>query len=183
VNRFELFVVVRNQVSDRHLLRRYIAVEAAMEDLAADLGVDAQLAGLAGLGLGFDAQLCRHNPARLGEVARDLMLTEGTPAAAADAVLSARRAMPNELSPLASGLVIAEALVLAIVGELEEPVEDDDDGVANTIDSLPPRSIARLVEHANPRAREAAAHLGLELETCAARTLAAMIRVRSDLGL
>ena len=34
LTRFDLFVMARNQVSDRTLLRRYLAVEAGMEGIA-----------------------------------------------------------------------------------------------------------------------------------------------------
>lgn len=167
--------MVRNLVSDRRLLRRYVAVEASMEELAPDLGLDASIAGLAGLGLGFDAQLCLHNPERLGEIARELLATEGAPAEVSAAVLAARRDPADALAPLAAGLVITEALVIAAYRELEEPDE--------TLDALTARAVSRLTERATPRAASAARARGLALERCAAHTLTGMRRVRSDLAL
>lgn len=173
MNRFELLVIVRGQVTDRALLRRYLAVEAAMEELAADLGLDPSIAALAGLGLGFDAQLCRHNPDRLGEVARELLATEDAPPEVGDAVLAARRSAPESLSALAAALMIAEALVTTVYAELDG--EDP-------LDELSPRAIAMKAERAAPRAVAAARARGLALEPLAAHTLAGMRRIRADLG-
>ena len=45
IDRFHFYVILRAQVSDRALRRRYLAGEAIMQTLAEPAGLDPQLAG------------------------------------------------------------------------------------------------------------------------------------------
>jgi predicted hydrolase (HD superfamily) len=160
VNRFDLFLVVRNQLGDRALVRRSLAVEAVMEALARACGGDAELWGLIGLGADIDAALVARNPERRGEVAAQLLRTEGLPAEAVQAVRTFRAGRIADLPPLALALVAASAMV----AHLEEDGPD-----------------ARMLEHrlrrGEERPREALAALGLDLP--AATVLAAEAYERS----
>jgi predicted hydrolase (HD superfamily) len=111
LSRFELLMVVRNQLRDRALVDRALAVEAAMERLAAALGADPTLWGLAGLGADIDVRLTAHHPERLGLVAEELLLAEGAPAEVAAAARARHEAPPERMPPLARALVVAEAEV------------------------------------------------------------------------
>ena len=111
LSRFELFIVVRNQVRDRTLVDRALAVEAEMERLATLLGHDAELWGLCGLGADIDVRLTAQHPERRGVVAEELLLAEGAPAEIAAAARARHEGAPERMAPLARALVLAEALV------------------------------------------------------------------------
>lgn len=187
LTRFELAVVVRVQVSDLAVLRHYLAVEAAMEELADAIDLDRDLAAMTGFGAAIDAQLCAHNPDRRGEVAAEMLRTEGADPAVIDAVVAARKQPADALEPLAAALLVADALVAAALSlALEDDGEDGD-----PLDELSPRGIAVAVALAARRAPEgdaaralaAVAALGMDMDRAAALTLQAVRRVRADLGL
>jgi predicted hydrolase (HD superfamily) len=184
LDRFQLFVIVRNQVSDRDILRRYLAVEAAMEELAPALdGIDVGHARLLGLGACIDAQLCRANPERRGEVAKEILDTEGAPPEVCSAVLACRRDEPEVMTSLAALLLTAEA----VVGEIYDVMEVDEAG----LDDLESELLAMRIERRAVRRGDEEAkrvlkvleRLGITLERAAVATLAAMRRVREDLRL
>jgi len=182
LSRFELFVLVRNQVADRRRLRRSLALEAVMEDLAAKLGQDGSRWGMAGLGADVDGQLCEHNPDRRGLVAEELLLAEGAPAEVAAAVRERLRATPAEMSLLAAALGGAEAIVDDVYHAVEagDPLEDVEAAAMA-------RRLVRAAERRNdPEAQRALAclaRLGISIDEAAALTVAAMTRVREDLRL
>lgn len=184
LSRFELFVILRNQVSDRRLVRRALAVEAVMEELAAEVGADAGAWALAGLGANIDAQLLASG-FRRGEVAEELLLTEGAPADVARAARERLELPPARLDPLPAALVAAEALVEEVHGALEA------EGEAASLDAVEPAAIAhRLRRLADKRGDEAAlralaclARVGVPLERAAELAVAAFRRVREDLKL
>jgi predicted hydrolase (HD superfamily) len=180
LTRFELVVMLRIQLGDRALVRRSLAVEAAMEGLAPALGEPLEPWQLAGLGAGIDAAMCRHNPARLGEVAAERLHTEGAPAEVIDAVRARRRGELAAMSRLAAGLVVAEGLVAA-AGRLLD--------AGDRIDQLPPRVIAKAIARAAQRedaeatrVLAAAERLGQPLDQLAAAAHAQWLIVREDLG-
>lgn len=109
VGRFELLLALRNQVADRARVRRALVVEATMEELAAELGGDAAVWGLAGLGADIDVMLCAENPERRGVVAEEILLVEGVPAEAAAAVRMFRTAAITAMPSIALALVVADA--------------------------------------------------------------------------
>lgn len=179
--RFELHVMLRVQLSDRAFMRRTLMVEAIMEAFAAARGDDVETWALAGLGAGLDAQMCQHNPARLGEVAAERLRTEGAPATIADAVRDRLHGDAGALTPLAAGLVVAEGLADAIVHAL---------GGAPELHALPAKAIARAVVRAAERGDAAAARvlaasdrLALPLDEAAALAHAALLAIRQDVRL
>jgi predicted hydrolase (HD superfamily) len=111
LSRFELAIVVRNQVRDRALVARARAVEAAMERLAAALGADIELWGLAGLGADLDVRLTAAHPERRGMVVEELLLAEGAPVEVAAAARARHEAAPERMTRLTRALVVAEAEV------------------------------------------------------------------------
>lgn len=185
LDRFQLFVIVRRQVSDRELLRRYLAVEAAMEEMAQQLGeMPVESARMTGLGACVDAQLCRENPDRRGEVASEILRTEGAPREVCDAVLACRSAEPDTLTPLSAGLLVAEW----VVDDVHEVMELEEGGLDDVSALVVTRRIARRAarpENAELQRLQQAAleRLGLTLEEAVTATLNAMLRVRDDLRL
>jgi predicted hydrolase (HD superfamily) len=183
LTRFELYIIVKIQVSDRALRRRQLAVEAAMEELAPALALDPALARLAGLAAGIDAQLCRRNPERRGTVAAEFLVTEGAPTDVVEAVLKCwREPAVERLSRLATALVAAEAIVDVVHAALDAGDRLDDLADAAIAGALR-RAAERRGDPAAVRAQSALARLDLDPERAAGLALAAMRRVRGDLGL
>lgn len=170
MTRFELLVIARIQVKDRAVLRRYFAVEAVMEALAPAAGLDPTHAALTGLGASLDVRLCAHNPDRRGEVAREMLLTEGAPLEVQEAVGVAYRGQPDELPPMAAALVAAEALVDAAFAALEDLAFDE----------LTAHHVAIGVRR-HDRALAALAALGIDLDDAAAATVRGLHAARADL--
>jgi predicted hydrolase (HD superfamily) len=164
LGRFELFLALRNQVADRGRVRRALAVEAVMEELATALGHDPGLWGLAGLGADIDVELTAQNPDRRGAVAEELLLTEGVPPDAAVAARLFRDAAVASLPPLVQGLVVADAAV-DIVADLSEHDERLAMAVAH--------GFRRLEKQGQPRPTQALQALGLEPLTASELTLRA----------
>lgn len=168
LDRFQLFVIVRNQLSDRAVVRRGLAVEAVMEELAPLAGLDLDAARLAGLGSVVDAQMCAANPDRRGEVAEEYLRTEGAPDAVASAVRQCfREPDASRLSELAALLVAADALVEEIYRELE----------GERLDDLQPAMAA------SRRVLDCLDRVGIEPRVAAELALAGVRRVRDDLKL
>jgi predicted hydrolase (HD superfamily) len=184
LTRLELFVIVRNQVKDRTLLRRALAVEAIMEVVARLCGQEPTLFALLGLGANIDAELCAKNPEKRGEVAAELLAVEGAPPDVVAATRDRLRVAPEDLGPLAAALCLSEALA----GEFFRAL---DVGCCDTLETLDARSIARRMERAaekrgEPQALAAVAcarRLALPLTELAQDAHAALLRVRGDLHL
>jgi predicted hydrolase (HD superfamily) len=183
LSRFELFVVLRHQVRDRRLVRRALAVEAGMEELAALAGGDVALWGLAGMGSGIDAELTVENPARRGEVAEELLLTEGAPAEVAEAARLRLGGGPVERLPvMAAALAAVEALVAEVYAQIE---------LGETLDGIDAAAVAhRLRRAATKRGDEAAERIlalcdraGVDVDRAAVAVVTGMRRVREDLRL
>lgn len=168
LDRFQLFVILRTQVADRAVVRRALAVEAVAEELAPLVDLEVEAARLAALGASIDAQMCRENPERRGEIAEEYLLTEGAPAEVAAAVRQCFREPEVErLSALAMLVVVAEALVDELYAELAEI----------SLDELQPAVAA------SRRARQCLARLDLDALAAAEGALAGVRRVREDLRL
>jgi predicted hydrolase (HD superfamily) len=181
LTRFELFVILRNQVSDRRLVRRAVAVEAAMEELARLAGADPAVWGLAGLGADIDAQLTQKNALARGGVAAELLATEGAPQEITAAVAERFAVSPGEMSSLAASLVVASALVDIALADLAD---------GETLDALDGRALAHRLRRLDQRGDEEAARVlacavraKLELDAAAASVVTGMLRVREDLKL
>lgn len=184
LTRFELFVIVRNQVKNRDQVRRALAVEAIMEDLARACGDEPDVWALLGLGAQVDVELCAQNPYRQGALAAELLAAEGAPAAIVAALRSCRHDAPPQLSTSAAALVLAEALAQEIYRAL-------DGSCCDTLDTIEPLVVGRRIkrdaqergdEHAQ-RTLACAERLGLPLATAAVHAVKAMRRVRGDLRL
>jgi predicted hydrolase (HD superfamily) len=182
IGRLDLYIVLRNQLADKALSRRALAVEAVMEALARAAGHDPAMWGLAGLGADIDVKLAAQNPERRGVIAEELLLAEGVPAEAAAAARRWRAdpGRPGELPPIVQGLVAAQRLVGLVEREVSEPEV--------TLATLEPvvldHRLRRLVRREEPEALRAAAcldALGIERPAAAELALAALRRVNQDL--
>jgi predicted hydrolase (HD superfamily) len=171
LSRFELFVILRNQVGDRRLVRRALALEALLEELGGG-----ERERIAALGVYVDAELCAGNAARRGEVAEELLLTEGAEAELARAV---RERLGQEPSGLAAQLAVGERVVEAIYAALE---------AGEALDTLDARALAFHLRRAAEKRGDALAQrtvrlAGESLESLFAAALTGMRRVREDLRL
>lgn len=168
LTRFELFVILRNQVADRGRVRRSLAHEAGMEALARLVGADATTWGMVGLGAGIDADLTASNPARRGEVAGELLRTEGAAPGIGEAVRARVQDEPERMPVAAAAMVVVEAIVdLA----WEEESLDDVDG----------RVIGHRLRRAGGRVAACAARAGIDLIDGATAVVEAMRSIREDL--
>ena len=183
LTRFELIVILRNQVADRRVVRRSFAVEATLEEWAADLGADAALWAMAGLGANIDAELLAAGDAgRRGQVAEELLLTEG---ASPEVAAAARQRLARDVDRMPL-LAVAVAAAEAIVDDIHAAL-----ALGDTLDGVEAFAIAhRLGRAASKRGDEEAIRalallerLGLDVERAAALALAGMRRVREDLHL
>ena len=177
ISRFELYVVLRAQLRDKALLRRALAKEAVCAALAAAVGADAELWGLSGLGADIDAVLTAENPQRRGAVAEELLRAEGAPADAAAAARTCRADAPELLSPLARGLVVADALVDAFIGT-EEKLDD----LTPAHLALPLAKAARRGDASAERALVCLGLLGLDVDRAAAAALEGLRGAAGDLA-
>ena len=165
LDRFQLLLILRNQVSDRALRRRALAVEAVMEQLAPRAGLDVEACRIAGLGCWLDAQMCVANPDRRGALAAEYLATEGAPDDIADAVRQCyRESDVAALSPLAALRVIADAQV----GEIYEALADE-----------PPDAMAPVVAAAG-RVRGCLQRLHLAARDVAVDARAAVRGIREE---
>jgi uncharacterized protein len=182
ITRFELLVVVRTQLADRTLMRRTLAVEAAMEALAGIAPEGDDHWCLAGLGSGIDLRLCQQNPDRLGEMASQLLLTEGAGEAVATAVRTRRTEEPASLSAMAAALCVAETLVDDILADVAS---------GERLSQLEAAVLARrLVRAAEQRGDARAARflaclerVGLDAEQASDFVLTGLVSISPDLGL
>jgi predicted hydrolase (HD superfamily) len=184
ITRFELLVIVRNQVRDRALVRRALALEAVLRGLARAAGADEALWGLAGLGADIDVRLAAGNPARRGLVAAEILATEGVPEEATSALAARLAGAPDTLAPLARALVLGETLVALALADLD----DAESGM--TLAALEPAQLAHRLARAARRGDAAALralacadHLGLGVDAAAAAAHAGLVEARQDLGL
>jgi predicted hydrolase (HD superfamily) len=182
LTRFELYVILRNQVADRGLRRRALAVEAAMEEMAGVVaGADPLVWGLAGLGANIDVARVVANPGRRGEMAAEFLATEGAPAEVVTAA-SARLGDVEAMDAMTAALVAAEALC--------EHVWDEIKG-GEKLDRLDPRVIElRVKRQAEKHGHEAAVRVllcldraGITLGRAAELVVAGMVRIKEDLKL
>ena len=181
IGRLDLFIALRNQLGDKSLARRALAVEAVMEELARAAGHDAALWGLAGLGADIDVKLAAQNPDKRGLMAEELLLAEGVAPAAAAAARQCRAGRASELVPIAQGLVVTQKLVAIVERELSEP----DVTLATLEPVVLDHRLRRLVRREEPealRAAECLEALGVERLAAAELALAALRRVNQDLG-
>jgi predicted hydrolase (HD superfamily) len=110
LSRFELHVILRNQLGDRAAVRRALAIEAVMEDFAVEVGADVVTWAIAGLGADIDCKLAA-NPARRGVVAEEILLAEGAAPEVARAARDRWHAADEEIDLLPAAIVVAAAMV------------------------------------------------------------------------
>jgi predicted hydrolase (HD superfamily) len=162
-----------------------LATQAVMEELAEPLGLDRTLCSLAGLGAGLDLRLCANNPGRRGEVAEEMLRTEGAPAEVADAVRARFKAAKLDALPrLALALIAADALVAAafeLLSLLELPTAHDLS--PQLLAARFERRAARRADDDAVRGLRALALLGLDARRAAEHTVAGFYLARADLGL
>jgi predicted hydrolase (HD superfamily) len=176
MTRFEAFLLLRRRVRDRSLVRRCLAAEAVLEDLASRLGGDAGIWGLAGLLHEVDAEFTENNPKSKGKVAADIVRSDGGPAEVVRALRGFRGPGPNadELTRALAAAVPAAMIVLDLASGPEE-LENLDSG--EMLGALDDPSIA-------PEASRARVHdldqAGLDTGTLLELARGAILRVASD---
>ena len=183
VTPFELAVVVRIQLAHRPTLLHFLAVEAAMEELAATLGISADHARIAGLGLGIDARLCQQNDESLGVIARELLSAEGVEVELVQAIYDARQGDARTLAALPACLAVVDVLV-DTANELLEAGFSVDQLAAEHIRGKFTR--AARAEGRVGRAQLAAERLrdahGIDIGALAQAVVAGMATIRDDLA-
>ena len=117
MNRFDAFLLLRRRVRDRELVKRCLAVEALLEDLAMRLEGRSEEWGLAGLLHEVDCEFTESNPGSKGTVAADIVRSDGGPAQVVRALMDFRRPGPHEdpLTRALSAAVPAAMIVLDLV--------------------------------------------------------------------
>jgi len=114
LTRFEAFLLLRRRVRDRGLVRRCLAVEALMEDLAPRFAGDVEVWGLAGLLHEVDAEFTENNPKSKGRVAADIVRSDGGPAEVVRALHGFRGPGPHA-DPLTRALAAAVPAVMILL--------------------------------------------------------------------
>jgi putative nucleotidyltransferase with HDIG domain len=122
MTRFEAFLLLRRRVRDRGLVKRCLAVEALMEDLASRLGGDAEIWGLAGLLHEVDAEFTENNPKSKGRVAADIMRSDGGPAEVVRALQDFRGPGPHA-DPMTRALAAAVPAAMILLDLVSSPEE------------------------------------------------------------
>ena len=119
MDREEALQLVRENVTNRNIVKHMLAVEAAMRAVARRLGEDEELWGLAGLLHDLDYDVTKDEPARHGPTTVDMLRGCDLPPAVSDAILAHNKhkgaSSPLERALLAvdpaTGLIVAAALM------------------------------------------------------------------------
>jgi hypothetical protein len=122
MTRFEAFLLLRRRVRDRSLVKRCLAVEALMEDLAPRFAGDVAVWGLAGLLHEVDAEFTENNPKSKGRVAADIVRSDGGPAEVVRALQDFRGPGPNA-DPLTRALAAAVPAAMILLDLASGPEE------------------------------------------------------------
>ncbi|RME24240.1 MAG: HD domain-containing protein [Deltaproteobacteria bacterium] len=122
MTRFEAYLLLRRRLRDKSRVRRSLAVEAAMEDLAERLGREPERWALAGLLHDIDWEFVRTNPTRQGKVAAEMLAAEGLEADICSAVEEFRR--PGKPGSQLAAALAASAAAVDVLMELAA-VQDD----------------------------------------------------------
>jgi predicted hydrolase (HD superfamily) len=176
MTRFEAFLLLRRRVRDRNLVRRCLAVEALMEDLAPHLEGDVAIWGLTGLLHEVDAEFTKSNPRSKGRVAADIVRSDGGPAEVVRALQDFRGPGPHA-DPLTRALAAAvpAAMILLDVASSREEVEALESG--ELPDALEDPSIAPGASRARINDLEEA---GLDARKMLELARVAILRVAAD---
>jgi len=164
-------VLVRRTFRERAHVRVAVAVEAAMEDLAAALGGDVETWALAGLVADLDREMVDSNPERRGAMAADMLAGEDVPEEVVAAVRGrwAADAGGRLASALAVATVASEAVLQAAAA-------------GTGIERLGHEAIAAALS-CDGRVQRALEHLEMDERRAAAICLGAVCRIRGDLGM
>jgi predicted hydrolase (HD superfamily) len=149
MTRFEAFLLLRRRVRDRGLVRRCLAAEAVLEDLAPRLGGDAETWALAGLLHEVDAEFTENNPKRKGAVAADIVRADGAPPEVVRALSGFRGPgpHPDALTRALAASVPAAMILLDIASRREDLENLDAAGMAEALEDpsvAPAASRARV---------------------------------------
>jgi uncharacterized protein len=122
LERQDAFLLVRRTLRDREAIRRCLAAEAIMEDLAARLGGAPGAWGLAGLLHDLDRHLTEQNPRRRGAVAAEMARGEGAPGEVVLALegFRQREPRPEGMARALAAAVCAAQVVLDLAGNRDE---------------------------------------------------------------
>jgi predicted hydrolase (HD superfamily) len=176
MTRFEAFLLLRRRVRDRSLVRRCLAAEAVLEDLASRLGGDAGIWGLAGLLHEVDAEFTENNPRSKGAVAADIVRSDGGPVEVVRALRGFRGPGPraDELTRALAAAVPAVMILLDLASSPEELEKLDGTGMLGALDdpSVAPEASRARVHGLDEAGLDAGALLEL--------ARGAILRVASD---
>jgi len=176
MTRFEAFLLLRRRVRDRNLVRRCLAAEAVMEDLASRLGGDPGTWGLAGLLHEVDAEFTGSNPRSKGAVAADIVRSDGGPAEVVRALEGFRGPGPHaDVLTRALAAAVPAVMILLDLAATPKDLEGLDGG--EMLGALDDPSVA-------PEASRARVHdlneAGLETGSLLELARGAVLRVASD---
>jgi predicted hydrolase (HD superfamily) len=141
MTRFEAFLLLRRRVRDRGLVRRCLAVEAVLEDLAPRLGGSAETWGLAGLLHEVDTEFTENNPRRKGAVAADIVRADGGPPEVVRALAGFRgRGSHADILTRALAAAVPAVMILLDLASCREELENLDAG--GVLEALEDPSVA-----------------------------------------
>jgi predicted hydrolase (HD superfamily) len=176
MTRFEAFLLLRRRVRDRELVRRCLAVEALLEDLAARLEGDVERWGLAGLLHEVDAEFTENNPSRKGMVAADIVRSDGGPSEVVRALSDFRKPGPHA-DPLTRALMAAvpAAMIVLDLTSCRDDLENLKTG--ELIGALEDPSVAPEASRTRIRALE---EVGMDTGALLELARASVLRVAED---
>jgi predicted hydrolase (HD superfamily) len=176
MTRFEAFLLLRRRVRDRGLVRRCLAAEAVLEDLATRLGGEVEIWGLAGLLHEVDAEFTENNPKSKGTVAADIVRSDGGPADVVRALQGFRGPGPHadELTRALAAAVPAVMIVLDLASSPEDLEKLDSGEMLGALDdaSIAPQASRARIHDLNETGLDTGALLEL--------ARGAILRVASD---
>lgn len=177
MTRFEALLLLRRRVRDRGLVRRCLAVEAVLEDLAPRFGGDTRTWGLAGLLHEVDAEFTENNPKRKGAVAAEIVRADRGPPEVVRALAGFRGPGPHaDALTRALAAAVPAAMILLDLAPCREDLESLDAG--GLLGALEDPSVAPAATRARVGDLEEAGMGAAELLELA-RT--AILRVAPDL--
>jgi predicted hydrolase (HD superfamily) len=176
MTRFEAFLLLRRRVRDRGLVKRCLAVEAVLEELAPRFGGDVATWGLAGLLHEVDAEFTENNPKSKGTVAADIVRSDGGPAEVVRALKGFRGPGPHA-DPLTRALAAAvpAAMIVLDLATSREALENL--GSVELASALEDPSVATGASRARVHALDEA---GVDARALLGLAREAILRVAED---
>lgn len=181
MDRPRAWALVNEHLKTPHIVKHVIAVEAAMRAIAARVGADVELWGLAGLLHDLDYEYTADTPAKHGEVTAEILSAVDINSEVVGAILAHNHRRPAE-TPIDHGLLAADpATGLIVAAALMTPGKTL---AACNVDFLLKRfKEKRFAAGANREQIAGCEALGLELREFLGLCLEGMRARSSELGL